>query len=194
MRSARRAGLSAIPSARSGRHCRRSILEREIPLHIPPLAIVLAAAALAPLLGQLTARIGLPVVVLELLLGVAIGPQGLGWADPAGGAIPGLATFGMAFLFFMAGLEIDLVEIRAERGFGALAWPIALALAAAAALAMRMAGLADPWLLVAIALATTALGVLVPILRDSGLLDKPLGRYVMAAGAMGEIGPILVMS
>ncbi|HJY76355.1 MAG TPA: cation:proton antiporter, partial [Burkholderiales bacterium] len=163
-------------------------------LHLPPLVAVLAAAVIAPLLGQLTARIGLPVVVLEILLGVAIGPQGLGWSDPAGGAVPQLAIFGMAFLFFMAGLEIDLVEIRGQLALATAAWLAGFAVAIGAALAMRAAGLAEPWLLIAIAISTTALGVLVPVLRDGGVLEKPLGRYVLAAGALGEIGPILVMS
>lgn len=163
-------------------------------LHIPPLLVVLVAAVCAPLIGEFTARFGLPVVVLELLLGIAIGPQGLGWADPKVGAIPHLSGFGMAFVFFIAGLEIDLVEVRSELKFAIVAWLAGFALACGAALAMQTAGLVQGWLIVAIAIATTGLGVLVPILRDSGILATPLGRYIMAAGALGEIGPILVMS
>jgi Kef-type K+ transport system membrane component KefB len=68
--------------------------------HIPPLLIVLLAAVAAPLLGEVTSRFGLPVLVLELLLGVAIGPHGLGWAAPTG-AIPYLSMFGVGFLFFL---------------------------------------------------------------------------------------------
>ena len=163
-------------------------------LHIPPLLIVLAAVTLAPLLGDLTARIGLPAVVLELLLGVAIGPQGLGWVAPDAGIIPQLSLFGMAFLFFLAGMEIDLTEIRNELKLALVAWLAAFAIACAGALALRALGLAEAWLVVAIAIATTALGVLLPILRDAGVLNSPLGRHVLAAGALGEIGPILAMS
>lgn len=155
---------------------------------------MLAAAALAPLLGDLTARIGLPAVVLELLLGVAIGPQGLGWVAPDAGIIPQLSLFGMAFLFFLAGMEIDLTEIRSELKLALVAWLAAFAIACAAALALRALGLTEAWFVVAIAIATTALGVLLPILRDAGVLDSPLGRHVLAAGALGEIGPILAMS
>ena len=162
-------------------------------VHIPPLLFVLVAAVAAPLLGEFTSRFGLPIVVLELLLGVAIGPHGLGWAAPTG-AIPYLSTFGVAFLFFLAGLEIDLVAIRSELKMAFIGWLIAFGIAVLAALYLRSLGLAHAWLITAIAISTTALGVLVPILRDSGTLDTPLGRYVLAAGALGEIGPILAMS
>ncbi|HKA39183.1 MAG TPA: cation:proton antiporter, partial [Burkholderiales bacterium] len=168
-------------------------MEVHIP-HVPPLVVVLAVAVLAPLLGELTRRIGLSVVVLELLLGVAIGPNGLGWAAPEGG-VPYFAIMGLAFLFFIAGLEIDLEAISGKPlNFAIFGWLIVFALSCAAAIGLRAAGLVDAWLIVAIALSTTALGVLVPILRDSGALEQPFGRYVMAAGAVGELGPILVMS
>jgi Kef-type K+ transport system membrane component KefB len=59
---------------------------------------------------------------------------------------------------------------------------------------MRAAGLTDAWRVVTIALMTTALGVLVPILRDGGAVDTPFGRNVLASGVMGELGPILAIS
>jgi Kef-type K+ transport system membrane component KefB len=101
----------------------------------------------------------------------------------------------MAFLFFVAGLEIDLEAIAGRplvTGIGA--WMIALALGAAIALGLQTAGLAQAWPVVALALATTALGVLVPMLRDAGLRDTSFGRYVIAAGVAGELGPIVLMS
>jgi len=163
-------------------------------LHLPSLLVVLAAAVVAPLVGEFTRRIGLSIVVLELALGVAIGPQGLGWAA-AEGTVTGIATVGMAFLFFLAGLEIDLKSIRGKPLRLALAgWIACLPLSFAIAYAGRSLGLFDAWIVVAIALATTALGVLVPMMRDSGMLETPFGRLVMATGVVGELGPILLMS
>jgi Kef-type K+ transport system membrane component KefB len=163
-------------------------------LHIPSLLVVLAAAVAAPLLGEVTRRIGLSIVVLELALGVVIGPQGLGWAA-AEGFVPSIATVGMAFLFFLAGLEIELEAIRGKPLRLALAgWIACLGLSFAIAYTGRAIGLFDSWVVVGIALATTALGVLVPMLRDSGTLETPFGRMVMAVGVVGEIGPILLMS
>ena len=163
-------------------------------VHIPSLLVVLAAAVVAPLLGELTRRIGVSIVVLELALGVAIGPQGLGWAA-AEGAVPAIATVGMAFLFFLAGVEIELEAIRGKPLRLAFAgWIACLGLSFAIAFGGRAIGLFDAWMVVAIALATTALGVLVPMLRDSGTLETPFGRLVMATGVVGELGPILLMS
>ena len=161
---------------------------------IPPMLVVFAAAVAAPLVGELTRRFGLAVVVLELLLGVAIGPHGLGWAAPVGG-VPYFAILGMAFLFFIAGLEIDLEAIGAKPlSLAIIGWLVVFLLAGAAAAGLHAAGLVHSWGVVAIALATTTLGVLVPIMRDSATLGTPFGRSVMALGAVGELGPILAMS
>src|SRR5262245_13798179 len=155
--------------------------------------IVLLAAVAAPLLGELTSRFGCSVVVLELLLGVAIGPHGLGWATPTG-AVPYLAQFGMGFLFFLAGTEIDLLAIRDKLRSALVAWLLGFGVAALAALWMQTMGLAQAWHVVAIAIATTGLGILIPMMRDHGLLQRPIGPYILAAGTLGEIGPIVAMS
>jgi hypothetical protein len=80
---------------------------------IPSLLVVLAAAVVAPLVGELMRRIGPSIVALDLALGVAIGPQGPDRAA-AEGAVPPIAAVGMALLFFLAGLEIELEAIRAR--------------------------------------------------------------------------------
>jgi Kef-type K+ transport system membrane component KefB len=161
----------------------------------PPILYVVIAAALAPVIGHLTRRIGVSIVVIELLLGIALGPQGFALVTPTAGSIPALATFGMAFLFFIAGLEIDLPAIGTQPlRTAALGWLACLLLAVGCAHLLRVAGLAHAWEVVAIALATTALGVLVPIMRDAGVTDSAFGRNVMALGVMGEVGPILIMS
>jgi Kef-type K+ transport system membrane component KefB len=98
----------------------------------------------------MTRRIGVSVVVLEILLGVAISPQALGWAEVEN-ALPYLATLGMAFLFFLAGLEIDLHAIRGEPlNRSLVGWVGTFALSCAVALALRAFGLVESWLLVAI--------------------------------------------
>jgi Kef-type K+ transport system membrane component KefB len=157
--------------------------------------LLLVCAAAAPGIANFTRRVGLSVVVIELLLGVVVGPQGLGWASPTTGALPAFATLGLAVLFFIAGLEIDLPAIRGKPlRIAFVGWLCGLALALAIAMAMRRAGLTDAWRVVTIALMTTALGVLVPILRDSGAIETAFGRHVLAAGVMGELGPILAIS
>jgi Kef-type K+ transport system membrane component KefB len=158
-----------------------------------PLLVVLTVAVSAPLLAELTARWRVPIVVFELLLGSLVGPHGLGWAASTG-ILEYLSAFGLAFLFFLAGLEIDFVEMRAEMPLAVVGWLVSLGLAVLGALGMLWMGLNDAWIVVAIAASTTALGILVPVLRDAGRLGAPFGRHVLAVGAMGEIGPILAMS
>ena len=161
---------------------------------IPPFLVVMAAAIVAPLIAHGIRRVGVPVVVIEILLGVVIGPQVLGWAASEGG-IPYLAKFGLAFLFFLAGMEIDLFMIRGRPLNLAIAgWTAGMAVACAIGLGLRAVGLVDAWLIVAIALMTTALGIVVPVLRDAGDLETPFGLRVIATGVMGELGPILTMS
>lgn len=162
--------------------------------HIPPLFIILVAAVLAPMLGEFTQRFGLPVIVLEILTGFALGPHALGWVDPKAGSIPGLALFGMAFLFFLAGLEIDLDAMYQNFRRVLLSWLAILALAYVCAARINDYGISHATLVITIAISTTALGILVPILRDRDMLGTPLGQSIMALGALGEVGPILAMS
>jgi Kef-type K+ transport system membrane component KefB len=162
--------------------------------HIPAILWVLTAAALAPLIGEATRKLALPMILIELLLGVAIGPQGLAFASVEG-PLPFMAKFGMAFLFFLAGFEIDLRAIGgAALRSASIGWALVMLLACLAAFGMQAAGLIQAWSIIAIALGTTALGILVPILRDAKELGTPFGNLVMATGVVGELGPILAMS
>ena len=163
-------------------------------LELPPILVVIAVATLAPYLASHVKVVRIPVVVLEIVLGILIGPHVLGWGEIAG-SLPYLSVMGTGFLFFIAGAEVDL---RALQGpplrRGILGWIISLALAGGAAFVLWHTGFTSAWAVVLVALTTTALGVLIPILRDNGELDSSFGRFVAACGVLGEIGPILVMS
>ena len=158
------------------------------------LVLVLTASAAAAFLARIGPHLVLPTVVVEIVLGIVIGPEVLGWASD-GMYIQFLANFGLALLFFFAGLEV--VEKHVPRRAivrGSLGWAISLALGIAIGYLLQLAGLgAEGWLL-GIALSTTALGTLVPILRDSGILPTPLGTAVLGTGVAGEFWPITVMS
>lgn len=156
--------------------------------------LVLAASTLGAMLSRIHGRIVLPTVVVEIVLGIVIGPQVL---DVAGvdAYIEFLANFGLAFLFFFAGLEV--VEQRVARravARGAVGWGVSLALGLTAGLLLSEAGVEAEWWLLGVALSTTALGALVPILADAGLLPTPLGSAVLGAGVAGEFWPIVVIS
>jgi Kef-type K+ transport system membrane component KefB len=158
------------------------------------LVLVLAASALGAILSRVHRRLVLPTVVVEIVLGILIGPEGLGWAE-VDAYIGFLANFGLVFLFFFAGVEVveKHVPPRAlARGTGG--WAISLAPGIAVGFALHAGGLdAEGWL-IGVALATTALGTLVPILADAGILPTPLGRAVLGTGVAGEFWPIVVIS
>jgi Kef-type K+ transport system membrane component KefB len=162
--------------------------------HPHTLLVVLFVAAIAPLFNELPIRLRLPLVVLELLFGVAIGPHVLDLVE-TGGALRTLSALGLSFLFFLAGLDLEFSKLRGpplQRGL--LGWGLSIALALALTHALQAAGLVSDPVLVAVALSTTAIGTLLPILREGGELETDFGRFVLGAGAIGEFGPIVLFS
>ena len=160
--------------------------------------LVLVAAAAAPILaavaGRLRVGLVVPVVVVELILGALIGPDVLGLAE-MNDILEFLGQLGLGFLFFFAGYEIEFDRIRgAPLRLAAFGWAITLVLAYAFAGALAAAGVVLSGLLVGSAMTTTALGTLVPILRDADQLETKLGRFVLGAGAVGEFGPVLIVT
>ncbi len=156
--------------------------------------VVAAVAVAAPVLADLSKRAKLPIVVVEIFLGIIVGPQVL---DLAGTDefIEALATFGLAFLFFLAGMEIDFERIRGRPvRFAVTGWAISLVIGAVFAIVLHVTGVIHATVLVALALTTTALGTLMPILRDAGILDQRFGNFVVGAGAAGEFGPVVIVS
>ncbi|MGR9085553.1 MAG: cation:proton antiporter [Gammaproteobacteria bacterium] len=159
------------------------------------LLMIALAAMLAPLLTEMPSGFRIPVVVFEILLGILIGPHAFALANPDG-MIATLGELGLAFLLFMVGLEIDFDEIHGRPLTLAVAgWFLSLLVAMAGMFFFNVIGLVQtPPLLAAVALSTTALGVLAPILRDRGELNTEFGKYMVAAAAMGEFGPLIIIS
>ena len=158
------------------------------------LAIV-AASALAGTIAALAGGRGLlvPVVVVELLLGIVLGPRVLGLhVTPF---ISFFSDLGLGLLFFFAGYEIDLRRIAGRPlWLGLAGWGISLALAYAIGGVLVAAGIVLSLLYTGSALSTTAIGTLIPVLSDSGDLRTRFGTYLLAAGAVGEFGPILLLT
>lgn len=151
-------------------------------------------AVLAPLLAGLALRRRVPEVVLLLVLGVVIGPHVLELAVPSEG-VDTLRELGLGMLFLLAGYEVEVDELVGNGGRRALATWVLCLLAALGLIALI--GLSDAVhaeIAVAIALTSTALGTLLPILKDGGLLETRFGRTLMNHGAYGELGPIVAMA
>jgi len=158
----------------------------------PTLLIIPALAVLAPIVARGIGRwVRVPIVVFELVLGILVGPAVLGWAEPSA-FIETLADFGLAMLFFVAGTEIEFGAFRGRLGRRAsLGWLISLAAGVAAGFLLAPGEAA---VVIGIALCSTALGTLLPIIRDAGELHTPFGRAIGAIGAVGEFGPLIAIS
>ena len=140
-------------------------------------AIIVAAALAAVIVVVLPRRYAPPVVVLELLLGIVIGPQVLGIADHDP-FIDFFSNLGLGMLFFFAGYEIDFERIRGKPlSLGAWGWLCSLVLAYGIGGALAAAGVVVSFLFTGSALATTAIGTLIPIIRDAGELRTRFGSF-----------------
>ena len=164
---------------------------------IVSLFLIAAAAAVAPLLSSLTHK-RVPDVVWLLILGVIIGPNVLGLASLTE-PISVFREVGMGMLFLIAGTEIDVEEVHGRAGRRSLltwlaCFGIGLAVSWVAVAASGTTGVATAtYIALAIALTSTALGTLLPILMEAGVMGT-IGKAVLVHGAVGELAPIIAMS
>jgi Kef-type K+ transport system membrane component KefB len=157
-------------------------------------AVVMVAAIAAITVAIVPKRFAPPVVVLELMMGIAIGPDVLGLAH-VDEFTEFFANLGLGMLFFFAGYEIDFERIRGRPlQLGAFGWALSVGLAFGIGGLLAAAGVVVSFLYTGAAMATTAIGTLIPILRDNGELKTRFGTYLLAAGGAGEFGPILLVT
>jgi len=156
-------------------------------------AVIAAVALLAPLaIGFLGVR--LPAIVVEILLGIVVGPQLLGWAsndEP----VQVLGLIGLAFLLLLAGLEIDFKRLRGRLlRLTAFGYAVSFGIALVVGFGLRAGDLVRSPLLVAIILSATGLGIILPILKDAHQTTTPFGQVIVAGASIAEVAPIVLLS
>src|SRR6478735_12392292 len=162
----------------------------DVETELQALLVVSVVSVAAPFVSALLARFRVPQVVVLIAGGVLIGPEVGGLAKPE--SVELVANVGLGFLFLLAGYELELDHFRERSGRLAIAgWTVSAVISIGVTGALAAAGLVSAFVPVALALTTTALGTLLPILRDNDMLDGPLGRFIMPAGAVGEFFPIV---
>jgi Kef-type K+ transport system membrane component KefB len=160
---------------------------------VASLVAVAVVALLAPLVVGLLPWLRLPQVVLLLAGGILIGPHVLGLGTS--GDVQVLADVGVGFVFLLAGYEVDLRLFGQDAGRRAVAaWLVSVVLALGVVGVLAAVGVVRAFVPVALGLTTTALGTLLPVLRERGLLRGRLGGHLMAAGAVGELFPVLAIA
>ena len=158
------------------------------------LLIVAVIAVAAPMLIGFRPSLRIPAVVLEIVAGVVVGPSGLGWVE-ADLPVSILAVLGLAFLLFLAGLEIDLHRLRGRLlSIALLGFAFTLALGVVAGGGFAAAGwISDP-LLLAITLSATSLGLVVPVLKDAGQANSDSGQVTIAGATVADFGAVILLS
>lgn len=157
-------------------------------------AIVAAVALGAPLALGLFPKLRLPAIVLEIVLGIAIGPHVLGWVS-IDTPIQVLSLLGLAFLLLLAGLEVEYDRFRGRvLRLTALGYALSFGLALLIGFGLSAGGLVRSPLLVAIVLSATSLGIVIPVLKDAGHVSTQFGQLVVAGASIAEIATIILLS
>ncbi len=165
-----------------------------MPSSVTSLFWIMVCGAVAPLIAGMIPRRLVPEVVLLLIGGVVIGPFALELAA-IDESISLLRELGLGMLFLLAGYELELSELTGRAGRRALGtWIVSLSLALSAVALVGLTGVIHDEVALAIAMTSTALGTLLPILRDTGLLSTPLGAAILRHGAWGELGPVIAIA
>ena len=158
------------------------------------LEIIAAVAFILPLLLDLAHLRLVPVVVLEILAGIVIGPYGFHWVT-ADAPVQIFALIGLSFLLYLAGLEVDLARLRGPLARTA-ALGVGLSCVLALAVGVTLAGLGlilQPFF-VPVVLIASSLGIVLPPLKASGYATSSVGQLVIASTSMAEFGAIILMS
>jgi Kef-type K+ transport system membrane component KefB len=151
-------------------------------------------ALAAPLTLGLFPRVRLPAIVPEIVLGIVIGPQVLGWVS-IDTPIQVMSLLGLAFLLLLAGLEVEYERFRGHvLGLSAIGYAISFGLALLIGFGLYAGGLVKSPLLIGIALSATSLGIVIPVLKDAGQVGTPFGQLVVAGASIAEIATIVLLS
>jgi len=158
------------------------------------LSVVAVAAFAAPLVVDRIRVVRIPVAVIEILLGILIGPDVLGWAE-VDEPVQVLALLGLAFVLFLAGFELDLHQLRGRLLRAALlGYLCVLAAALVLGFVLDRAGLVDSAFLAAILLSATSLALVTPVLREGDQLRTHLGQLIIACASVSEFAAVALLS
>ena len=157
--------------------------------------VVMAVAVAIPLLLALTPSLPVPPSVVEILAGIVIGPAVLGLVEPSDEVIRVLAKLGVAFLLFLAGIELDFDVIRGRPlRLGLQAFALSAALGILVTLPLGAADVIVDPLFIGIVLTATSLGIVIPVLKDAAQLNTGFGHLVVVACSIAEFGSIVLLS
>lgn len=149
------------------------------------LLLVMLAVAVLPGVSRI---LRLPSAVTEILFGVVLGKSLLGF-NPGGDWMPFLAQLGFLLLMFSAGAELDFT-LLGRQGRSQISFQLTL-FAATLGLAGLAAWLLDRGVFMTLVLTTTSLGLVMPVLRESGQQKTGLGQAILMAATLADFLTLL---
>jgi len=156
--------------------------------------VIALVAVVVPAVLALVPRLPVPGAVLEVVAGILIGPSVLGWIH-VDAPIQVLSDLGLGMLLFLAGLEIDVGGLRGPLGrLASWAFGGSVLLGLACGYILGLAGVGGKPVFLAVVLTSTSAGLLLPLLKDAGLHRAQFGQLVMAAAALAEVVPVMMLS
>lgn len=157
-------------------------------------------AFVAPLASFRVRSLRVPAILVEILLGIALGKSGLRLIQP-GEAIDFLADFGFVFLMFLSGFELDFGQPGRSGTARLQPWvqPTLLfvatfALSLLGAELIHLAGLISNPLLFALILSTTSVGVVLPTLKERAEVRTRYGQALVRAALVADLSTILLLT
>ncbi len=171
-----------------------------------PLLLITALAAVIPVVVHRLGRYGPPLVVVEILAGIAIGHSGLDLVKVEG-PLKFLAGFGFSFLMFLSGLEIDFGRLMPLGGrrprekwwqgtifLAGGSFVLTLVLATGVGYGLVLSGVEADGLLLGLILSTTSLGLVVPVLKERGLSEGRFGQALLTSALVADFMTLLLLS
>ncbi len=172
-----------------------------------PLFLIFIIAWLVPLVLSWFNVSKVPSVIVEIIMGVIIGPYAFGLIESSP-IINFLAQTGFLFLIFLSGLEINVDKIVSSFPKGGIKKSDLLKNSLLLALFIYFGSLIlsaiFAWLIsgfieidavfIAILLPTVALSITVPILKADGELTRKFGQIMLMEGAIATVMSIIIIS
>lgn len=169
-------------------HASKPLVESPVPIFLIVLGIIL-------LVPMLLNRLKIPPIIGFIVAGVVIGPYGLNWLA-RDMSFEVFGQVGILYLMFLAGLEIDLFNLRKNLRmglvFGSLTFLIPLVLGAAVALGVLGMNVLSALLLASMFAAHTLIGY--PIVARYGLTKNPAVVIAVAGTIFTVLGSLLVLA
>ena len=169
------------------------------------LLLITALAAFVPLLASRFRKFRVPIVVGEILAGMIVGKSGLDLIQPSP-ALEFLTIFGFTYLMFISGLEVDFGVILANNErkttnrlnnpifLGVSVFILTILVAFAAAEVMYFLGWIEQPFFIALILSTTSLGIVVPVLKERGLMTTRYGQALLMSALVADFGTLVLIT